>query len=359
MFLTAAAVVGLFVVLFCASWWYLRRVVHQGQLTTRIFPNGQRATVVCGDLGADLIFREIFTEDAYFQHGLRLPRNTATAPPLVIDCGANAGFFAAACALKVDDVEVHAFEPIPILAQAAKENALWALAARTPSQHGRRTIHVHQVGLSSARGTASLMFNPVFTAGSSMYPDSITAHRPTCATSFFGRCLLFIRALFIDGSWAGVVPKSFADVSLWILAIPCLNVIYIIVVLVPMLITLLVVGAAAPVKQHYVDAQLETLSDQVDKFVPDLMSTKRRIDYLKIDVEGAEWDVLVGFRDDHWALVDQLVVEIHNVDGRLQRIQDLLRSKGLTEQVVGEKWLAMQELLDFHTVFARRERKIE
>lgn len=113
-------------------------------------------------------------------------------------------------------------------------------------------------------------------------------------------------------------------------------------------------GAAWPVGQHQVEVRLERLSDQLDLLIPDLIATKRRIDYLKIDVEGAELDVLLGIRDDHWALVDQVVIEVHNTQGRLQVVTDLLRDKGLTQQQVGEQWLAMQDLLDFHTIFAVR-----
>jgi FkbM family methyltransferase len=41
-----------------------------------------------------------------------------------------------------------------------------------------------------------------------------------------------------------------------------------------------------------------------------------RIDYLKIDVEGAELDVLRGIAGDDWSRIAQLGAEVHDIDGR-------------------------------------------
>jgi FkbM family methyltransferase len=53
-----------------------------------------------------------------------------------------------------------------------------------------------------------------------------------------------------------------------------------------------------------------------------------RIDLLKIDVEGAEMDVLAGLEDCHWHLVRQLSMEVemsnkHHVGSLLQRLRSL------------------------------------
>jgi hypothetical protein len=74
---------------------------------------------------------------------------------------------------------------------------------------------------------------------------------------------------------------------------------------------------------------------------------------LKIDVEGAEWDVLRGIDEAHWPLIRQIVVEAHDVDGRVDRVRDLLLSKGYSVIVDREDW-ALHELLGIYTVFARR-----
>ncbi|ONK10269.1 FkbM family methyltransferase [Streptomyces sp. MP131-18] len=53
-----------------------------------------------------------------------------------------------------------------------------------------------------------------------------------------------------------------------------------------------------------------------------------RVDLLKIDVEGAELDVLRGVDTEHWPLIGRLVLEVQDLDGRLDAIGDLLRGHG-------------------------------
>lgn len=55
-----------------------------------------------------------------------------------------------------------------------------------------------------------------------------------------------------------------------------------------------------------------------------------RIDLVKVDVEGAELDVLRGIDDADWPRIDRLAMEVQDRDGRLAQIEDLLRDKGFT-----------------------------
>jgi FkbM family methyltransferase len=61
-------------------------------------------------------------------------------------------------------------------------------------------------------------------------------------------------------------------------------------------------------------------------------SDVERIGLLKIDVEKAELDVLESIEDDDWRRIDQLVVEVHNIDNRLQRVCELFRARGYEVQ---------------------------
>ena len=74
----------------------------------------------------------------------------------------------------------------------------------------------------------------------------------------------------------------------------------------------------------------------------------------QIDVEGSEWDVLLGIEDRHWPHIRnvccpfthitptplQIAVEVHDVAGRLDRVCALLRACGfavtVTEQSTTE-----------------------
>lgn len=54
----------------------------------------------------------------------------------------------------------------------------------------------------------------------------------------------------------------------------------------------------------------------------------KAIDLLKIDVEGAEYEVLEGIEENDWPKIKQIVGEVHNKKGRLDKIQNLLTSQG-------------------------------
>lgn len=53
-----------------------------------------------------------------------------------------------------------------------------------------------------------------------------------------------------------------------------------------------------------------------------------RIDLVKIDVEGAELDVLKGLSDPDWARIRSFVIEVFDVGGRLDGVCSLLREHG-------------------------------
>ena len=70
----------------------------------------------------------------------------------------------------------------------------------------------------------------------------------------------------------------------------------------------------------------------------DLLRTRQvdHIDLLKIDVEGAELQVLEGLSMEDWSIIEQVVLEVHDVDGRLAELVSLLMSFGLTDLHVDE-----------------------
>jgi hypothetical protein len=77
------------------------------------------------------------------------------------------------------------------------------------------------------------------------------------------------------------------------------------------------------------------------------------VDLVKIDVEGAEWEVLRGVDDADWGRLRRLVIEVHDVDGRVERVRELLESKGFRVAVEQDDW-ALLRLMDVHMVYARR-----
>ncbi|KAK9837978.1 hypothetical protein WJX74_008922 [Apatococcus lobatus] len=55
-----------------------------------------------------------------------------------------------------------------------------------------------------------------------------------------------------------------------------------------------------------------------------------RVHLMKIDVERAELDVLRGVEAQHWQMIDQVVAEVHDIDGSLEKFQQILRNAAFT-----------------------------
>ncbi|KAH8431031.1 FkbM family methyltransferase [Aspergillus melleus] len=82
-----------------------------------------------------------------------------------------------------------------------------------------------------------------------------------------------------------------------------------------------------------VDVKLQPLSHFLYKEVG-----ITKIDLVKIDVEGAELEVLLGLDDVHWALIMNVVLEIWEGSTTRPAIEELLQSKGFTVICEGASW---------------------
>ena len=78
-----------------------------------------------------------------------------------------------------------------------------------------------------------------------------------------------------------------------------------------------------------------------------------RVDLVKIDVEGAEEQVLAGVAEHDWPRLRQLAIEVHDVDGRLERLAAMLEGRGYRVTSAREDW-ALHELLGISTLYAWR-----
>jgi hypothetical protein len=53
-----------------------------------------------------------------------------------------------------------------------------------------------------------------------------------------------------------------------------------------------------------------------------------RIDLLKVDCEGAELEVLLGVEEADWPRIGSIVAEVHDLDGRLAAVRNLIEGPG-------------------------------
>jgi hypothetical protein len=95
-----------------------------------------------------------------------------------------------------------------------------------------------------------------------------------------------------------------------------------------------------------VQCQIRTASEVIQE------TNIQKINLLKIDVEKAELDVMLGFTKEDWLKVDQVVIEIHNFNNRLETIQTLLSQAGFKILAVEQEDLFKGS--DIYSLYASR-----
>ncbi|MEQ0565463.1 FkbM family methyltransferase [Amycolatopsis sp. NEAU-NG30] len=241
---------------------------------------------------------------AYFANGVELPPGAT-----VLDVGANVGVFSAAVYERLDgDVRIYAFEPLPPLHETLARNGRDFFGGR---------LTALPYGLAAAEDELDFSYFPAATIFSSSWrsADNVEAERRRVTASI----VEMIRRGGL-GAAARRVPA-------------------------PLLRGL--VGRKLRVMR-----QLEThrvrvrpLSAVLDEHGID------RIDLLKVDVEGAELDVLRGIEDRHWPLVRQAVVEVEGWQRHREEVQAVFAGRGFAVTAVQDP---VQEAADIGMVFAVR-----
>jgi amino acid adenylation domain-containing protein/FkbM family methyltransferase len=235
------------------------------RLTDITLPNGMR--VACLQKAeTEYLYVDVFEHRTYDRGGIEYP-----AEGLVVDAGAHIGLFTLYALAKSPGLNVAAFEPCPPLFEALERN----------------TGHLENVerfafGLGRRNESADLTFYPELTGMSSFRPDEAEE-----------RALLsgILRNL-AQGDEGGVqLAESQAYLEERVVA------------------------------EQYT-CELRPLSDVLATLGAE------QVDLLKIDVQKAELDLLEGISDSDWGRIRQVAVEVHDLDGMLERIQSLLAGRG-------------------------------
>ncbi len=237
----------------------------------------------------------------YFTHGI-----TVDPGATVIDVGANIGLFSLRVLERLGgDAHVHAFEPVPPIFDVLQRNlAPWA---------GPR-LHLHRVAVGAAEGEVGITYFPRMPSISTAHPELWRPGSTDLAGSIRGN----LDHPPMKRWWVGLVPKA---LSPWI--------------------GRYMVGASRNYR-----CPGRTLSGVLDSFGVD------RIDLLKIDVEGAELDVLSGISERDWPRIRQIVAEVHDVAGRAALFRHQLVERGFAEVTITQEPGFSGTSL--HNVYARR-----
>lgn len=241
--------------------------------------------------------------EAYFALDLGLEPDM-----IVLDVGANIGLFAAGVSHRLEGrARILCFEPAPPLFAVLSENA-----ASLPGE-----ISALDFGLGAEQATVPFSFFPRLSCLSSAHrgQENLLAEIQRVKAAL----LELIRSGGVMPELA-MLPGELLDAYL----------------------ESFLKSRARP--EHY-EARLRPLSAVLEE------QAVRQIDLLKIDVEGAELEVLAGMDEAAWAMTRRIVLELEGFSERSASTRALLEAKGFEVQLEHD---TVQAAGDYGLVLARR-----
>lgn len=246
----------------------------------------------------------------YFRHGI-----SVNSGDTVFDVGANIGMFSLEVNKRCSGAaDVFAFEPIPDTFSALEANV---------QRHCSERVRVFNCGLAAISGEVEFGFYPYYTMLSSAYHDKAeeTEVREQIKHSILRNLDHAPRPI----SWLRWLPQHLRQRTLdWL--------------------TRRSFGEMQKIR-----CQQRTLSEIVSEF------DVTQIDLLKVDVEKGELDVLRGIADQHWPMIRQIVMEVHDLDDRVTQIQSLLKQQQFDHIVVEQE--AMLRGSNVYSLYGRRSNR--
>lgn len=239
-------------------------------------PNGMKIRALSrGE--ARLLYQEIFDNGVYLRHGIELAEGD-----VVFDVGANIGLFSLFVGRTLLDFTLHAFEPVPDIFEALRHNT---------SQLAGRVV-LETVGLSDREGETVFAYYPRLASFTTSYPDRLERRWDD------------LRDILTRGSESRAASGNGR-------------------------------GPGTRLRSWIVDGLIHYASRREDRIcrltrLSTILANRgvERIDLLKIDVEGSEWDVLRGVDEADWGKIAQVVIEVHDAGAGAEVISDWLGRRG-------------------------------
>jgi len=249
---------------------------------------------------SEYLYDEIFVRETYLRHGLYL-----SADAVVFDVGANIGMFSLFVAAKSPAASIYAFEPIYPIFQKLERNLRRVSA----------NVHVFCCALSSVPGQTPFTYYPGYSTMSAQ-----TSYVDTAGDKAIVKSQVLKELQRTSGMRKESLEQSLDELLEY------------------------------QFRETRYQCQVRCISEIIEEH------ELSHIDFLKIDVQRAEHDVLQGIRERHWPLVQQIAMEIHDkantpTDGRLETITRELTQRGFVVAVEQQGVLIGS---DRHNLFARR-----
>ncbi|HIK04809.1 MAG TPA: amino acid adenylation domain-containing protein [Trichormus sp. M33_DOE_039] len=208
----------------------------------------------------------------------------------IFDVGANIGLFSLFVNQHCQNCEIYAFEPIPPVFEVLRLNSeLYGL-----------NVHLFECGLSSEVRVAEFTYYPNVSVISGRFANEVE-ERET------------IKSFLLNQT----VALSDQDID--------------------ELLT-------ERLTNQRFTCQLNTISHVIQEHgIP-------QIDLLKIDAEKSEMEVLAGIKNEDWPKIKQIVVEVHDIDGQLAIITNLLKQHGFELEIEQDTLLQNTGLYNIYGV---------
>ncbi len=259
-------------------------------------PNGMTVTYL-NQNETDFVYREIFEDNEYLKHGITLEEGDC-----VFDVGAHIGLFTLFAAQHSEKITVYAFEPIPPVFDLLRLN----------TQIYGLDVKAFNCGLSDESGRAVFTYYPHVSLISGRFADTDSERG-------------LVKSFLLKQHGKEINDAMLSDEAVDEML-------------------------EARLESRKFTCQLRTVSDIIEE------CNIEKIDLLKVDVEKSELDVLYGIVDDDWHQIRQIVIEVHNIDGRLETVSQLLKNKGYELTVNREALLEGTELCNIYAIHSNMPR---
>jgi amino acid adenylation domain-containing protein/non-ribosomal peptide synthase protein (TIGR01720 family)/FkbM family methyltransferase len=243
-------------------------------------------TIVCRNRNeTEFMYDEIFAKKTYLNFGITVPDDAC-----IFDVGANIGLFTLFASQLAQRATVYSFEPIPPVFEILRLNAkVYGLNAK-----------LFACGLSNVSEATSFTYYPNVSLMSGRFADA-TADSEV------------VKTFVMQQQQGRELPAAQLDELI-----------------------------AERLTSEKFTCQLKTLSEVMrDEGV-------EKINLLKIDVEKGELEVLAGIDDDDWPKIDQIVMEVHDLDGRVSKVTEMLSRRGFEINVQQDATLEQTNLYNLY-----------
>jgi len=220
----------------------------------------------------------------------------------IVDIGANIGVLGIRLSTYFNDINIHAFEPIPDIYTVLEKNAKFS---------SNKNFKTYMMGVSNKNTELIFTYYPNSPALSTAQPELWEDDQNN-----------FISA--VQGNIHNA-PKSFW----WAKFIP---------------------NFITPLIAKYLTANSKKIKSPVITLSTFIKNEKiNKINLLKIDCEGEEINVLTGIKNEHWLLIKSIIMEVNDINNNMEKAKSILKKQGFnTIKVEKEKGFEKTKLTNIY-----------